>query len=265
MSKIVFCKLFFFFLIFPLCAQDDFLLQKEIIEKRYKLKSKDQKVKICVVIHNFGKYDRISNNILNRIPSSFALSLSSYHSLSKELIEKIKILKNPVLFIQPVGHFNNNDSLEDPYRLNIFHDNNQNRLITEQTLKTIPLKIVGIATEQGSFVLQNEINIKTLLDYLKEKKIPLFLPEMPINHNIHKICAKFEVPLFEADYYVKKEFSFEEVLVLLERAKDLAFVTGFLLLSVEEHIFNVKTVIDWLQKMPQDEIELISFKDLVCE
>jgi polysaccharide deacetylase 2 family uncharacterized protein YibQ len=265
MSSIVFCKLFFFFLILPLCADDSFLLKKDLIEKRYKHKSKDQKIKICVIIHNFGKHDRISNIVLNRIPGEFALSLSPYHALSKDLIKKVKILKNNILFIQPTGHFNNSDNLGDPYRLNIYHDKVQNDIITEQTLKIIPLKIVGIAMEQGSFVLQNEENIKTLFDYLKEKNRPLFLPEMPLNHNIHKICEKFKVQLFEADYYVKKEYAFDEVTALLERAKDLAFVTGFLLLAVEEHIFNLKTVIDWLQKMPQDEIQLVSFKDLICE
>lgn len=265
MSLIVFCKLFLFFCILPLSANDSFLLKKDLIEKRYKHKPKDQKIKICVVIHNFGKHDRISNTVLNRIPGDFAISLSPYHALSKDLIKKVKALKNNVLFIQPAGHFNNTDNLGDPYRLNIYHDKVQNDIVIGQTLKTIPLKTVGIAMEQGSFVLQNEENIKTLFAYLKEKNHPLFLPEMPLNHNIHKICEKFKVPIFEADYYVKKEYTFDEVTAILERAKDLAFVTGFLLLAVEEHIFNVKTVIDWLQKMPQDEIELVPFKDLICE
>lgn len=265
MKKIVLYKLFFFFLIIPLFAQEDFFLKKDIIEKRYKHKPKDQKVKICVIIHNFGKHDWISNNILNRIPPAFTLSLSPYHALSKDLMNKVKHLKNNIIFIQPVSNFNNKDSLEDPYRLNIFHDQEQNRLIALQTLKIIPLKIIGLSTDQGSFVLQNELNIKPLIDYLKEKNCPLFLPEMPINHNIHKICDKFKVPLFTADYYIKKECSNEEITLLLEQAKDLAFVTGFLLLAVEENIFNVKTVIDWLQKMPQNDIELISFKDVICE
>lgn len=258
------CKIIIALFIFtPVCCSEDFLLQEDLLQKRYKRKNPQDKIKICVVVHHFGKHQGIANNILNMIPPSFALSISPYFKIPNDVMDKVKFLKHSLLFIQPVGGFEEKESFQDPYRLNIYYDVARNRSIFENTIKQAPAEMVAMCADQGSLVFKDEQVVEALLEFLKEKKLPFFMPEMALNHDFHKICQKHCIPFFEADYFIKDDMDYDMVSKLLEQAKDLAEKTGLLILAVEEQFFNTKMVVDWLQKMPQTEMQLIGFEELV--
>lgn len=240
-------------------------IDKKWAEKRYKKREKGQKIRICVVVNNFGIHYGVSNLILNRIPREFSLSISPYANDINRLLRKINLNAHDCLFIQPMSTFSDTDDTQDPYRLNIHYDDDRLFLIVDRTLKLMPCKAIAVSSDHASPVLKNFKTLTHLLCALKEKKLPFFSPEMALDNDLRRICKAHEIPCFEADYYITNIMPYADVLEILKRAKELAIKTGFLLLAVDAQYFNIKEVVDWLQKFPQEKIELISLKDVIDE
>ncbi|CAO4837383.1 MAG: hypothetical protein CNLJKLNK_00842 [Holosporales bacterium] len=257
--------LFLLFLLFPFCVAQNTCLKAPIdhdwIKKRYKKRKDSDPVHVCVVVHNLGMHKQIAKKILHILPPAVSVSISPYPQSLDDLVQKIAKDGHNLLFVQPVSYYRNTSSPVDPYRVDLQNLQNKNIISAQNTFKKMPQGVKAIIAEEASPVLKDEQALTPILDALKEKKIPIISPEMALDDDFRNICKKHNVPCFEADYYIDFEKKYEDVVGILERALNLATTTGTLLLVVDAHLFNVKEVLEWIQKNQNTTFKLVCLDD----
>ncbi|CAO5675815.1 MAG: hypothetical protein NEHIOOID_00593 [Holosporales bacterium] len=256
-------KVILFFSLVAFCFAQNTCLKAPIdhdwIKKRYKKRKDSDPVHVCVIVHNLGMHKQIAKKILHILPSAVCVSMSPYPQNLDDLVKQIAKDDHDLLFVQPVSYYRNTSSPVDPYRVDLQNLQSKNTTSAQNTFKKMPQGVKAIIAEEASPVLKDEQALLPILEGLKEKKIPIISPEMALDDDFRNICKKHEVPCFEADYYIDIEKKYEEVVGILERALNLATTTGTLLLVVDAHLFNVKEVLEWIQKNQNATFKLISF------
>ena len=250
---------------FQAISKYEFVLDKEHLLRRYSPRDKNEKIKICVVVHNIGRNSAVANTILNIIPSKFSMSISPYHKMNKSVLDKIRLHNHELLLVQPMANLVKKEDHQDPYRINIYYSSEQNNKIMEQSLRAfLGCECAGIAVEQWSVIFNHEDEVQHMAQYLKKEGKFLFLPQMCAEHTLYRLCKKHKVNLLEADYYFMRSLNIYKVRKKLIEAKKLADATGWLIIAVEENIQNIKTIVDWLLELPKRRYEIVQLADL-CE
>lgn len=261
----MFKKIFTAFFLFSFCCAQEFCLKAPLdhdwIKKRYKRRKSTDPIHVCIIVHNLGMHKQIAKNILQILPTNICISISPYPEELKDLTEKIIKDGHDLLFVQPVSFYRNTSNPVDPYRVDLQNLQNKNTTSAQNVLKRMPPSTKALIADEVSPVLKDEEALTPILEGLKEKKIPIISPEIALDDDFRTICKKHSIPCYEADYYIDANKKYEEVTELLDRALLLATTTGTLLLVVDAHLFNVKEVLEWVQKNQNDTFKIISLHE----
>nr|MBP9752336.1 divergent polysaccharide deacetylase family protein [Pseudomonadota bacterium] len=238
----------------------------EWVKKHYKKRNENEDIKLCVIINNFGMNNKVTRSILRIIRKEFSIAISPYQKLQKNSLDYMKREGHEELYIQPVMPYRETHSTQDPYRMYMEYDSQMNKGIVLKSSLLIPESAIAVILDETTPLLKDKNSLNILLDALKEKKLSLVSPEMPIDDEARKICENASVPFYQADYNISKFLSVKEVSELLNRLKDLLQKTGYALLVVDADIEKVVLLMDWLQLLLKDgKIKLISFKEVMCD
>ncbi|CAO5683322.1 MAG: hypothetical protein HEEMFOPI_00914 [Holosporales bacterium] len=241
-------------------------VSKEWVKKHYGKRNEKSEMKLCVIINNFGMNQKVARSVLRIIPKEFTLAMAGYQKISSPILEYIAREGHETLYIQPVQPYRESHSTQDPYRMNIEYDVNMNKGIVLKTLMLMPEKALGVIFDEPSALLKDQQALSPLLFELKEKKLPLISPEMPIDDETRKICEDVGVKFYQADYNISKDLPLKNISEILLRLKDLLQKTGYALLVVDADIERISLLMDWLQLLLKDEkINLISFREVLCD
>jgi polysaccharide deacetylase 2 family uncharacterized protein YibQ len=239
-------------------------ISKEWAKKHYKKRCDGDDIRLCVIVNNFGLIEKKARSLLRIMPEAFSLAISPYKLPSQKIMKSISNNGHNIIFLQPVAPYRNTHSTQDPYRMSADYEPSQNKGISLKTTMLIPKDVVGVMVDEISSLLKDKNSLSLLLENLKEKKLPLILPEMPLDNESRSICESMDVEIYEADYYISKFSTENEASETLNRLKDLLLKTGYALLVIDEDIEKISTLIDWLQLFLKDQpLKLISFKEVL--
>lgn len=234
-------------------------LEKEYIEKRYKKRDPSKKVKIVCILQNFGfVFDK---DMIALLPKGMTLALSPYVSFKKEEFDLLKDFTH--LWVQPMEFYRKGIDYEDPFRITRQRNESENAEAFKASMSVMPKSVVGLIAEETSPVLRDKEALDPFLKYLKAKKLPFVSPEASINHEFFGLCKTHGVKCLEADYAIQITDGLQAALDILKLVKDLGEKTGHAVVVMDTEKQLVKELLEWLQKLPKDQFELVSLKEIL--
>jgi polysaccharide deacetylase 2 family uncharacterized protein YibQ len=234
----------------------EFPLKKSCLEKRYKKREANAKVKLFFIVHNLGINTLTTTKILEILPKEVAVSFSPYVKPSESIVKNILKSKRPVFWVQPMELYRQQKAISDPYRLSRYKDNTHNINSVKNCLFDMPNFVTGIIAEETSPVLRDKETLSILLAELKKRNLPLLSPEMSVNNEFMNLCETNGITCDEADYCISRTNTMSDVVLLLKRVQELGEQTGYVICVIDAHMPYITMFLDWHKKLNKEQFEL---------
>ncbi len=232
------------------------------LRKTMNFDKNDNRGRISIIITDLGLSASQTEETISKIPTFIGLSFSPYapdiqtwtnnaHNMGFEVFLNLPLQPAEHLFDDP-----------GPYSLLSHLSQEQNIKILDK-LSSISDKIVGFITKSTEIFSSDQVAMRSVISYMKEKQMILCYANMRNFSTISNLCRESQADCLLAEFILDEELDVDEFKKSLYKAQVEASNSGKVIIYVNSYPQNIEALKLWIQSQDTEKYVFVTPSSLL--